>query len=527
MPPAAKAPKSITLEGHFGVFDLAGICHIPPKLRENPVLSLRVFLFANGKTIRVPDSAGRIATAAPFKFMLAPCVAKFTEASGKSDRLVVAFTDYSLGPNSIHGAGIMCHEFPLTKAGNKHKLDAEVQLLSLADVESLSEINVKDAKYKDVHPCIDASFVMRRASIGKDNCANGLGALKFIKTDLLQRVKTSVSFAKLEIEKEHTELAKYNEQDANTQRGLNVNLLDGIVTQFEGLGGALEIYSQEMSMRITRLDSDDEYPSWLTSPVRNNALRGSAPMLPPTHMVAKRAVLQNTGAPVAAAPAAANPPPERPSSNSDSADEQAQQPAPDDVEEVEEVEPPSLGGKRNRTSTSRFAPGAAAKSGAKATKPAAAPAASRKAPKAPPTEGSRIGQPNQRTGKTYRREPYSVGPKIVGLKDLLAGDASAKANVSGDDAAAKPGVVKQLQGQVHSLQQEIAHLQAQEALKTKNAELTAKVEAQAKYMEAFDKGLQTGYAMAKGNIISGGFPMPNAGGTPGSGAGAASSSSPY
>ena len=46
-------------------------------------------------------------------------------------------------------------------------------------------------------------------------------------------------------------------------------------------------------------------------------------------------------------------------------------------------------------------------------------------------------------------------------------------------------------------------------------------------MEAFDKGLQTGYAMAKGNIISGGFPMPNAGGTPGSGAGAASSSSPY
>ena len=348
MPPA-KAPKTITLEGHFGVFDLAGICQIPPKLREMPVLSLRVFLFANGKTIRVPDSAGRIATAAPFKFMLAPCVAKFTEASGKSDRLVVAFTDYSLGPNSIHGAGIMCHEFPLTKAGNKHKLDAEVQLLSLADVESLSEINVKDAKYKDVHPCIDASFVMRRASIGKDNCANGLGALKFIKTDLLQRVKTSVSFAKLEIEKEHTELAKYNEQDANTQRGLNVNLLDGIVTQFEGLGGALEIYSQEMSMRITRLDSDDEYPSWLTSPVRNNALRGSAPMLPPTHMVAKRAVLQNTGAPVAAAPAAANPPPERPSSNSDSADEQAQQPAPGEVgegPEVEEVEPPALGEKR-------------------------------------------------------------------------------------------------------------------------------------------------------------------------------------
>ena len=103
----------------------------------------------------------------PFKFMLAPCIARFSEASGKKERLVVAFTDYSLGPNSLPGVGIMCHEFPLTKAGNKHKLDAEAQIMSLADIVELAEIDTKLPAYKDVQPCVEASFILRRASIDK------------------------------------------------------------------------------------------------------------------------------------------------------------------------------------------------------------------------------------------------------------------------------------------------------------------------------------------------------------------------
>ena len=223
-------PKAKSLQGMTPLFDVGGIAHLPGNLSEMPVGSLRLLLLPTGKTVRQPQ-AGMFVCSAPFAHMLAPCIAVFSEESGLGERLVMQFTDYSLGPQSnMSGLGFMCHEFPLAKRANKFKDDSELIICNLEHCTELKEVDHTDLKYKDVHDTLKASGMMKVCGITKPD---GVQSLKFVKGAFLERVSKLAANAKLAAKAQAKDLLTYNRADGEKKLGVCEALINKLVSEFQ------------------------------------------------------------------------------------------------------------------------------------------------------------------------------------------------------------------------------------------------------------------------------------------------------
>ena len=190
---AAAPAKAASTAGMMKVLDVGALAYLPGDLSEMPAGSLRLLLLPEGKTVRQP-SAGKFVCSAPFGYSLAPCIAVFSEESGLGERLVMLYTDYSLGPKgSMAGIGVMCHEFPLSKRGGKVKADDELIICTLEHVSEFKEVDKTDMAYKDVRATLEKSDIYRRIGI---TAGSVVQSHKFIKNPFLERMANLAAYAK-------------------------------------------------------------------------------------------------------------------------------------------------------------------------------------------------------------------------------------------------------------------------------------------------------------------------------------------
>ena len=145
--------KTVELAGMITTFDTAGFGGIPASLSQMPVMGFRLLHMPLGCSVRDPTCMGKFAVSKPYGSSLFPAVVHFTEDSGLAERFVLACTTLDLCPGGMMaGVGIMCHEFPLTKAKSKrsqatvYKTDDEAIFMSLEQATSISEVDTSDVK---------------------------------------------------------------------------------------------------------------------------------------------------------------------------------------------------------------------------------------------------------------------------------------------------------------------------------------------------------------------------------------------
>ena len=433
-PPAVLSTSKIPLSGMEFVIDLKGISDIPSNLNEEPLRSQRLLLFEKGSTLHVPNVPGAYVTNKPFKNVVAPCMATFSEASGLEDQLVLAFADHSMASCTMSGVGIITLDFPLKVRHNVYKGEKDVQIKSMSNVVELYPIDTKNIKYIDLNATLKHYHPLSELSIQCPADAVQWVAKKLgDKVPMLhgRAVKNAETYAEI--------VRATDARAATTTLARHTAQLEQLVKDLEAIG--YDKYDRRLSDRIQVIDLSESTTAapleWISTPMRGALASGQAKR-GDTALKARRTTrtlnVDDSATAGAEAPApASSPQPEIEEGEEDSengADKEG-----DDKEERGEDDDESSDdenfellrtGKRTREAPKRFeAVPVKSKQAKKAKgKPIAKSGKESKKSKTaePASAGTRIGSINPRTGRPYKREPYSCEPgaefagKILGAK---------------------------------------------------------------------------------------------------------------